>query len=406
MRVLHVIPSLSPLRGGPTAVALNLVRELRSQGVDAEICTTNDHGPNTLAVPLGERCDYEGVPVWFFPRFSLPLQQLSLGRDRSFLFSLAWTRWLWDHVRDYDVLDTHYLFAYGSTAATAIARWHQVPYTMRTMGQLAPWALAQSAKKKRVYGDLIERRSLNRAALVHCTTAGEAADVTAFGVTSPTAVVPLGVTPGAKIPQAGQALRQRYSIGADVPIILFLSRLHYKKRPELLLTALANLDSPFHLLLAGESHSPAYQQALEIQIQQWGLGERVTFTGLVTGEEKERVLQGADLFVLPSFAENFAIAVAEAMAASLPVIVTPDVQIAPEIAQAQAGLVVEGAPQPLATAMGQLLQNAPLRQQLGKNGAALARSRYYWPAIVTQLIDLYQGVVEQARHAAHPSRHR
>ncbi|WP_072619616.1 glycosyltransferase [Spirulina major] len=396
MRVLHVIPSLSPLRGGPTAVALNFGRELRAQGVEVEICTTNDHGPAVLPVPLGERVEYEGVPVWFFPRFNVPLQRLSLGGDRSFLFSIPWTRWLWENLPRYDVLDTHYLFAYGSTAAATIAHLRHVPYTMRTMGQLAPWALAQSRKKKQVYSALIERRSLNHAALVHCTTPGEAADVRNFGITAKTAILPLGVTPGAEIPDAAAKLRQTYAIPDDRPIILFLSRIHYKKRPDLLLNAVARLGdrTPYHVLLAGEFHSPDYAAELTAQVQRLGLSDRVTFTGLVTGWDKELVLQGSDLFVLPSFAENFAIAVAEAMAAGLPVVITPEVQIAPDVDQAGAGRVIPGTVEDLAACLAELLSNPEQCHNQGEQGKQWARSHYHWPTITQHLITHYHTALQ------------
>lgn len=399
MRVLHIIPSLSPNRGGPTAVALNLVRELNALGITAEICATNDDGQGVLDVPLGQRVDYLGAPVWFFPRFSLPIEQLSLGRDRSFLFSIAWARWLWQNISTYDVLDTHYLFAFGSAAAAMIARHHHVPYTMRTMGQLAPWALAQSRKKKAIYSRLFERQNLNRANAVHCTTIGEAADVKQFGITAPTRVLPLGVPSGAPIASAKAQLRDRYQLDPDVPIILYLGRLHYKKRPDFLLEVLAGLtDSPFHLLFAGTTNEPDYLEQLQNRVAQLNLRDRVTFTGLVTGAEKELVLQGSDLFVLPSFAENFAIAVAEAMAAGLPVVVTPEVQLAPTVAAAQAGLVVTAELTNWQDAIAQLLHNSTLRQTLGQNGQQRAKTEFDWSAIAGQLAHLYREVI--AHHSA------
>lgn len=94
------------------------------------------------------------------------------------------------------------------------------------------------------------------------------------------------------------------------------------------------------------------------------LTDRVSFAGLVVGESKELLLQGADLFVLPSFSENFGIAVAEALLAGLPVVVTPGIQIATEISAAKAGLIVPGEVQPLADAIAQLLTSAPLRRKL------------------------------------------
>ena len=303
MKILHVIPSLSPRLGGPTQVALNLVKALRDCAFDAEIVTTNDNGPDLLDVPLYQRTEYEQAPVWFLPRFSPPLKE--------FIFSPALTQWLWRHIPDYDILDNHYLFSYASTCAGAIARQRNIPYTVRTMGQLAPWALAQSQLKKKLYTALIERHNLNRANAIHCTTVEEAKDVRNFGILTPLVTLPLGVDSPSDWPEAKQTLRQVYNIAATTPIILFLSRLHYKKRPDLLLQALGKLATQnykFHLILAG-SGEPTYLKHLKDLSSSLELTSQITWSGFVTGSDKDRLLHGADLFVLPSFSENFGIAV-------------------------------------------------------------------------------------------------
>lgn len=397
MKVLHVIPSISPALGGPTQVVLNLVKSLRHNGVDAEVVTTNDNGATLLDVPLFQRTEYEQVPVWFLPRFSPPMKE--------FIFSPTITRWLWQNVRNYDILDNHYLFSYAPTCAGAIARWQNVPYTVRTMGQLEPWALEQSKQKKQIYSLLIERRNLQKAAAIHCTSAGEAEDVRNFGIKTSTVTIPLGVNPSEVIPDAIQKLHKKYGISEQTPIILFLSRLHYKKRPDLLLNALSQLKvnsssstSPnFHLIIAG-SGEETYITYLKDLVQSLDLSKSTTFAGFVTGIDKEILLQGSDIFVLPSFSENFGIAVAEAMAASLPVIITPGVQIAPEIAQARAGRVVNGEVEALSFAISELLESRNLRAELSENGKRLVKERYSWSAIAKELTSVYSEII----HAYQP----
>lgn len=389
MKVLHVIPSVSPLLGGPSQVVFDLVKALRESGVDAEIATTNDRGREILDVPLYQRIEYQQVPVWFLPRFSPPMKE--------FIFSAALTGWLWQHLRDYQILHTHYLFSYASTCAGAIARWQKIPYTVRTIGQLAPWALAQSSLKKQIYTWLIERHNLNQAAAIHCTSAGEVEDVTNFGVETPKINLPLGVVPPTWLPAAKQQLREIYQIPPHMPIVLFFSRLHPKKRPDLLLEALsslANENYDFHLILAGTGE-PDYCAYLQNLVASLNLVTRTSIPGFVAGKDKELLLQGADIFVLPSFSENFGVAVAEAMAAGLSVIITPGVQIAPEIAAAAAGIVVAGELAPLQEAIAQLLTNAKLRQELGKNAINLVNSRYSWQAIAQNLASAYQAIIDR-----------
>jgi glycosyltransferase involved in cell wall biosynthesis len=389
VKVLHVIPSVNPALGGPTQVVLNLVKALRESGVDAEIATTNDKGSDLLDVPLYQRIEYEEIPIWFLPRFSPPMKE--------FIFSAAITRWLWQHIGDYDILDNHYLFSYASSSAGAIARWQGIPYTVRTMGQLSPWALNHSRLKKQIYTSLIERHNLNQAAAIHCTATGEAEDVRKFGIKTPIITLPLGVNQSLKIPDAKQKLRQIYNIAPTTPIVLLLARLHAVKRPELLIQALGKLaqeDCDFHLILAG-SGEPDYLTHLKNLAASLGLASRTSLPGFVTGKDKDLLLFASDIFVMPSFTENFGIAIAEAMAAGLPVIVTSTVKIGPEIAEAKAGLVVEGEVDALSFAIAQLLTSPNLRHQLGENGKQLVRNRYSWSAIALNLADVYRSIVER-----------
>ncbi|NHC38185.1 glycosyltransferase [Scytonema millei] len=389
MKILHVIPSIDPALGGPTQVVLNLVRALREHGIDAEIATTNDRGSELLDVPLNQRVEYEQVPIWFFPRFSPPIKE--------FIFSAALTRWLWQHARDYDLIETHYLFSYAPACAALIARLQGIPYAVRTMGQLTPWALSQSWLKKRIYSFLIERHNLNCAEIIHCTAPGEAEDVRNFGIQTPSFTLPLGVNRPIELPDAKQKLYETYGIPTSTPVVLFLSRLHPKKRPDLLIHALSQLvaqNDNFHLILAG-SGEPQYLNYLTDLVSSLGLSSRTSIAGFVMGRDKDLLLQASDLFVLPSFSENFGIAVAEAMSVGLPVVVTPDIQISPEIAAASAGLVVEGEIEPLTNAIAQLLSSPELRQQLGENGRLLASQRYSWQAIAQNLISIYTAAIER-----------
>ncbi len=388
MKVLHVIPSIAPLRGGPSQAVLGMVKALRMQGIDAEIVTTNDNGNHLLDVPLGDRIIYQDVPIWFLPRFSLPMKE--------FIFSAGLTKWLWQNISNYDLVHIHYLFSYASTCAGIFARFNKIPYVVRTIGQLTPWALAQSRFKKQIYTSLIERHNLNSAAAIHSTALGEAEDVRNFGIKSPTITLPLGVEQPAILPAAKAEIRSQYNISANQPIILFLSRLHYKKRPDLLIESLAELNKlgqEFHLIMAGSGEDD-YVNQLHNLVKDNGLAECTSFAGFVSGRDKDLLLQGADIFALPSFSENFGIVVAEAAIASLPIIITPGVQIAADIAAANAGLVVEGKEE-LMQALDRLINSPELRSHMGENAQKLASKRYSWSAIATQLIQYYFAIIQR-----------
>ena len=391
MKILHVIPSISADMGGPSQVALNLVKALNDLGEEAEILTTN-YGMGDI--PTGDRQEYIfdetlglSVPVWFLPYDPPNLKE--------FIFSKAATTWMWKNLANYDILDHHYLFSYLPTCAAAIARWKKIPYTVRTMGQLTSWALAQGKAKKQLYTTLFERKNLQKAAAVHCTANGEADDVKAFGITTPTVTLPLGVNVPDEIPDAKQKLRQQYNLDPDTPIILFLSRLHYKKRPDLLLRSLSDLKAAgqtFFAIFAGTGE-PEYTDELTKLTEYFDLKDQVIFPGLITGDDKECLLQGADIFALPSYSENFGIAVAEALVVGLPVVITRGIQISPDIEAAGGGKIIEDTQESLTEALLELLQNPEKRLAIGEKGKAFARTTYSWSAIAQQLATEYRNLI-------------
>ena len=118
----------------------------------------------------------------------------------------------------------------------------------------------------------------------------------------------------------------------------------------------------------------------------------MTWTGFLAGDDKRAALAAAEAFVLPSYSENFGIAVAEAMAAGLPVVVSDQVAMHRDIASAKAGLVVRCDVGDLTEALLRLLGDAALRDSLGRRGKALVATKYSQAAVTRDVIDTYNRI--------------
>lgn len=396
MKILHIIPSVSLIRGGPSHAVLEMVWELRQQGIEAVIATTNDDGSGVLKVPLNQWVNYpisateagKTVPVQFFSRFSPSSASL-----REFAFSFSLTLWLWQHVREYDLLHIHAVFSYPSAIAIKIACAAKVPYIIRPLGSLNQWSLQQNAQKKQFYLRLIQQE-IQQANALHFTSTYEQQEAKASGLSFSSFVLPHGLTMSPAVPEAKIQLRKWLNLPDEAPIILFLSRLHPKKGLDALITALGQLSSQsFQFVIAGRG-APEYETELHQQLQTVGIRDRTHFVGFVSGDRKHLLLQGSDLFALPSHSENFGIAVLEAMAAELPVLITPEVALADLVQSEQLGWVASQAPSELAFAIQACLDAPQEARDMGKRASQLVRSQFTWQSKIHQLIRRYQSLAQ------------
>ncbi|NUQ19862.1 MAG: glycosyltransferase, partial [Gemmatimonadaceae bacterium] len=175
------------------------------------------------------------------------------------------------------------------------------------------------------------------------------------------------------------------------PTILFLSRLHPIKGLETLLDAwpAVRATRPAARLVIAGAGEPGYERALKARAAQRATDGSVQFTGFVTGSEKARLLANADVFVLPSYHENFGVAVLEAIAAGLPAVVSPEVQLSGVVEENRLGAVVPRDARALASGIIGVLADAPLRERCASQGAAIARSLFTLDSVGAKLRDMY-----------------
>ncbi|MBD2099530.1 glycosyltransferase [Leptolyngbya sp. FACHB-261] len=397
MRVLQIVPSLSLVYGGPSQMVLGLSAALAQAGVTVTVLTTDSNGDfagtTPLDVPLAVPVAQNGYEVIYF----------RCSPFRRYKFSLELLQWLKVHAHEYDVAHIHALFSPVSTAAARVARQVGLPYILRPLGTLDPADLRKKKLLKQVYAALWERANLAGAAAIHFTSDQEAKVSDRFGAITRDVVLPLGVSLPEPLPEPGYA-RSQLNLPEAVPLVLFLSRIEPKKGLDLLLPALEALlqaGEQFHFVLAGANpQDPAYEASIRARIAASPLATHTTFTGFIQGSLKAALLQDVDLFVLPSYYENFGIAVAEGMAAGLPVVISDQVHIARNIAEAGAGWVVPCEVNALREALQEAIRDPQQRQLRGAQGKQYAQEHYTWASIARQVMQVYDSL--RLRKAAKP----
>jgi len=390
VRVLHVIPSVSAVHGGPSHAIVAMETALAKCGIEVETVTTDDDGPGRHNGRAdGETVKQNGVLRHYF-------------RKRAEFYKMApsMARWFSKNIQQYDLVHIHALFSFSSTVAARAARRYGVPYIIRPLGVLNRYGIENRRPGlKRLSFRYVEGTILREAAAIHFTARAERDEAGLLGIAMRREIViPLGVV------EANSELRSPRDFGdarspAQAARLLFLSRLDPIKNVEGLLSAFRQvLDRmPGTRLMMAGSGQETYVAALQTQARSLGIQDQVDWLGHVEGVEKQKVMKTADLFVLPSFSENFGIAAVEALATGLPCVLGEGVAIADDVVAARAGVAV--APEASAIAEGVLaiLGDRDRWRIMASNAEQLARERYSVDAMGQALVALYKDILADAR---------
>ncbi len=369
------------------------MREQVGLGMDVLVVTSNDDAENVLDVPTGRKVEYKGIPVIFFPKWMAPLRPL-----REFTISIQFRQWLQSNVRQFNIVHIHALFSYLPSVAMRICRQNDVPYIVRPSGLLCRWSLQQSALRKKVFLALSDRRGLNSAAMVEYTAQLEQEEAADLGLSSPNCVVPYGLHVQPKLLDAREQLRKQLGLDDLQPLVLYMSRVHPKKGIEPLLDAFERWDHPGKTLVIAGNTDGEYDRMIINRVQSSSCRDAIHFWGFATGEEKQLLLQGADVFVLPSYSESFGIVVAEAIASGLSVITTRGVPLFSFIERHQFGWIVEPTAESIAEAFANRFSNAEPAEVLNvrENGRGAVLDAFGWDSVCRQVTELYTHVLRSS----------
>jgi poly(glycerol-phosphate) alpha-glucosyltransferase len=372
--IIHVTSWLSRQGGGIPPVIWSLASHIRKAGVECSVAGLEDQwSPQDIpgSIPTVSGAIKGSSAFGFSPELSAQLRRLAHPGS---------------------VVHVHGLWMYPGIAGRKLAQRVAGPLVISPHGMLEPWALKNSSWKKSLAARLFEDKNLRSANCLHALCQPEAENFRRYGLRNPIAVIPNGIDVSEIHP-----LPDRDALAARIPEIrnrrrvLFLSRLHPKNGLENLLLAWRTLISDFPdwcLLIAG-SGLPEYEHQLRAIVQTSGMNANVFFLGPVHGQEKQQALASADLFVLPSFSEGFSMAILEAAAAGLPVVLTRECNFT---GLAAAGGAIEVAAEIKGTAEG-LRQVMRLsdgeRKSMGQRGKELIERDYTWDVKTRQILELY-----------------
>lgn len=297
----------------------------------------------------------------------------------AFAPSMLWT--LSRHVCDADFISLHSLYSFPVLAGYVLSRLYHKPYGLWPHGVLAPFQRRVSAGKKKAYDWIIARRMLNYASTIFYSAPGEREEARPLGLTSPSVIIPHGFDAQeyVQLPPRGQ-FRAKYLQGHSGPLVLFLSRLNAKKGLDILAQTFALVVRQMpeaRLAIVGSGDPPKFETQVKGWLKECGIDYCAVMPGLMIGQEKLQAFADADVFVLPSYAENFGFAIFEAMASRIPVVVSDTLDYASELERYQAGFIVQRDPQEFAAAILKLLGDSSLRERMGQNGLRLAQT-YSW----------------------------
>lgn len=379
IKVLHTIASLKSTSGGPSRTVTSLCNALGQKGGNVSLLTMDR--PAELASCVEP--DYKVVNLRTVSGPNIPLLK---------------ARYPFGHFKEISVMHSdiplqiihdHGLWLPCNHAVAAVANRIGLPYVVSPRGMLEPWALNYKSLKKNFVWKLWARSDLRSATAFCATSVKEAENIRALGFKQPIAVIPNGV----HLPPFPKVSTPKKNGNRKA---LFLSRIHPVKGVCELVDAWAKVRPPgWELLIAGPDEG-GHGDVVRRRIINHGLGSSIRMIGSVEDDEKWLLYRESELFVLPTFSENFGVVVAEALSMETPVITTKG---APweALVQHGCGWWVDFGVEPLAQALSDAtVLSDDVLFAMGKRGRILVEREFAWEEIAAKMMQFYLWLLDMA----------
>lgn len=382
IKILHIVPTFHPAVyfGGPIHSLLGLCNALaRMKDVQLRVLTTDSNGPG-----LRDRMDSAANPVRRPEGYDVYYCRKWWGRE----FSGGLLFRLYPMIRWAEVVHLTSAYSFSTIPALLFCLLMRKPVVWSPRGALQRWEGSSRPLLKRLWETACNALLSPARCILHVTSSQEA-DESRLRISRTRIEV---VNNGVDIPREPE---RRSRVTAGALRLLFIGRLHPKKGIENLLDAMNRLDHDITLTICGTGDAE-YQDALQKRAEELGLTGRVRFAGQVDGEAKSRAFREADVCVVPSFTENFAMVIAEALAHGVPVIASRGTPWR-AVVRRGCGLWVENDPDSLAKAVKDMCGFD--LEQMGRRGRQWMQESFSWEAAAARMHDVYSklGCVDAQR---------
>ena len=386
MKVLHIV-GFYPEIGGPFSVVKELLLKLNQLGISVRVLS-----------PLPS--NYKKENLRFIKELPFEVEYIKEQLPRFIIpsFSLKFAQRIKELSKEYDLIHLSGIFDFYSI----LVFWNKVKFIYSSHGSFMKEAYSMikfKKIKKDLYMKTIGKKILEKAALIHLLTLEEKKHFLEFypEFKDKIRVIPNGIDLSQfDISLDKSDLIKKYPQLKNKKIILFLGRINWIKGLDILIPAFARLykeNKNYHLLIAGKDDGDGYEKKVRQWVNEYDLNDAVTFTGLLTGKDKLMAFYGSDVFVLPSYSENFGVAIIEAMACGVPVVVSDKVGIVEEINKYNAGIIVKTNINDLYNSIKEVVLNPDKSKKMTLNAKKMVYELFDINNIADKMIEMYKEVI-------------
>lgn len=399
MRILHYLKAIRLEDGGVVRAVLDMAKYQARSGADVTLAT----------------CDPKDLPAaWRSPGPGLPKVQVIAPPGRLAILDSAFARRVRPLVQNCDVMHLHVIWDPSQEPFARIGRELGKPYVQSPHGMLADWSVLQKRFRKSAYMSLLGRRMIDGAAFIVLTAQAELDQSKKRHPKVPGAVIPLvfDLDPYRTLSTPEPARKGLPLPSPELPSLLYLSRLHYKKRPDLLLAAgraLRDKGARFNIVIGGPCDE-TYDRQMREYAKEIKVDDITTFLGMVPAALKPSLYEACDLFVLPTSMENFGFVYFESLASSTPLVTTKGTDTWKELQDSGGARIVNMISSPvqdgqagggdvreLADTIASLIANRPQLKPMGQSGRRWVLENLDPSVVVAKYLSMYDQAIRGAR---------